>query len=355
LAIADGYLEQGIFASADKYLRKAVSTASNTTSVDLSPFAAVLSRLRIVYEDSQSFTKAESLYDYVLNRLTKTTVTDVTQHADIKMSFAELLLSHERHLTDKNQSAKLKKKAMGLFDECLQRSTNPAKAGSSIEDIKLRRIIATKYPALVKLDLPNGAIDYEESTEEQPGSRMGAICDGRTVQINGVNSIVIRGKDNGRLSIVMDGQTFTDKALAALDTGKLSEAERLFVQALRADPDSENFGLLGECWYLQGKNENALQASSMALEINKGNAHAAAIQRLCMDALKYPKRNVTDTEPLLKVAIAPDSSEKPMTVAISLLALGKSKEAKQSFTDLLNKNPGSFRASTFKSKCREEN
>lgn len=355
LAIADGYLEQGIFASADKYLRKAVSTASNTTSVDLSPFAAVLSRLRIVYEDSQSFTKAESLYDYVLNRLTKTTVTDVTQHADIKMSFAELLLSHERHLTDKNQSAKLKKKAMGLFDECLQRSTNPAKAGSSIEDIKLRRIIATKYPALVKLDLPNGAIDYEESTEEQPGSRMGAICDGRTVQINGVNSIVIRGKDNGRLSIVMDGQTFTDKALAALDTGKLSEAERLFVQALRADPDSENFGLLGECWYLQGKNENALQASSMALEINKRNAHATAIQRLCMDALKYPKRNVTDTELLLKVAIAPDSSEKPMTVAISLLALGKSKEAKQSFTDLLNKNPGSFRASTFKSKCREEN
>ncbi|HNN64142.1 MAG TPA: tetratricopeptide repeat protein, partial [Candidatus Obscuribacter sp.] len=194
-----------------------------------------------------------------------------------------------------------------------------------------------------------------EHAVEQPASIAGLVLDGRTVRIIGPHSIIMTDKGNGRQSILMDGQTFTDKAMAKLDTGKLSDAEQLFVLALRADPDSDAFGLLGECWYLQGNIENALQASSMALEVNKENAHAAAIQRLCLNSLKYPEKLGTDNAPLLKVAIAPDSSEKPMTVAISLLALGKLKEAKLSFSKILKKYPGSFRASTFKSKCRDEN
>lgn len=355
LAIAEGYLEQGSVASANDFFRKAIDTVSDTTTIELTPFAAILSRFRITYEASEAFPKVESLYDYVLNRLERITINDITAVTDIKMSFAEVLLNHERHLQDKSQGAALKKKAEGLFAECLQRTTNQIKADSSIEKIRLRRILATKYPALVKLDLPNGAIDYEEHAVEQPASIAGLVLDGRTVRIIGPHSIIMTDKGNGRQSILMDGQTFTDKAMAKLDTGKLSDAEQLFVLALRADPDSDAFGLLGECWYLQGNIENALQASSMALEVNKENAHAAAIQRLCLNSLKYPEKLGTDNAPLLKVAIAPDSSEKPMTVAISLLALGKLKEAKLSFSKILKKYPGSFRASTFKSKCRDEN
>jgi hypothetical protein len=353
LAISNAYIDHKATKSADDILRKAVDTIPDTSKYDTSAMLALLSKLRKAYEGGRDFQPAESLYEHVLDRLGKVSIEDATALSEIKMSLAEILLAHEKTSVDKKAIAALKKKSERLFDESI-RSHNPktVKAGASAADIKLRRIIATRYPSLVKLDLANGPVVYEEDLD-RPGTRGGGICDGREVLLNGPFDVAIIGKGDGRLEIRLNGQTLSDKAISKMDKGELSAAENTFVAALRADPASESFSMLGECWYLQEKIENALEASSMALELDNRNAHAAAIQRLCRSDLKQASDKNRETDSLLNAAIAADSPEKPMTVALSLMAVGKPKVAVHILSNILKKEPGSYRASAFKAKCRQ--
>jgi tetratricopeptide (TPR) repeat protein len=294
-AFAQGYLEQGSSKFADKSLRLAISNLSQSDVADLEmsdlrelePLLKLLSQLRAIYESSQQFEQLESLYDFALSKLEKIKLKDTKPISEIKMRLAEILLNHERHEANKQHGTKLKQRASQLFSESTKAPANRDMAGGSLADIQLRREIAIKYPALIKLDLSNGAIVYEEPDGRQ-GSRMGGIADGRKLHISGPSSITVIGQGGGRQKILLDGQTLAQKARIQLQAGNLPLAENILTSALRADPNSENFGLLAHCWYRQKRFEEALQAASMALETNSNNKQAAQILRSCQKRLKIP-------------------------------------------------------------------
>lgn len=346
-AIAESYFDQSELLLAEKYLRKSLDMMPNSEPVDLAPAISLLSKLRGCYESLNQFHPIEALYKHAIQSGIQNRFNDSSQISEVKMSLAEVLLNHSRNQTNKTISKALESKANELFDESRRKAAKGANAGKTAEDIKIRHILAQRYPKLTKLDLSSGTVICDPDSD----GRNAVVCDDKRVCLKGNHSIAIKGKGNGRLDVRIDGQTLTEKAIDILEKGNPDKCEKLLTSALRADATSEAFGLLGECWYLQGNNEDALQASSMALELNSNNAHAAAIQTLCRNDSTRSSQLNPITKSLLLSAVSNNSGEKPITVAICLFALGRQKQATAALSDILKRTPDSYRATTMKSKC----
>lgn len=288
LAVVDSYTAQGNLSLADKYFRKALSTGYDTTDGAVL-FKEALSKLAAAHEKASQFAEAKSLYELVLEdavRKVDEENKEISRAAavatgDIKMKFAELLMAEARTQVSKSDSSELQKRANKLFEECAGTSSGKSNSQHLYGNVRLRQMLASIYPALVKLDLPHGDIVYEEG-DGSSGSVLGGVSDGnRTIRIIGPKNISVNGMPDGRQSILMDGQTFLDKARSQFKSGSLGNAENLFVMALRAEPEADTFRMLGECWYKMGKKADAFQAASMALELDPRNSKAAALKKRC--------------------------------------------------------------------------
>ena len=140
-------------------------------------------------------------------------------------------------------------------------------------ETKLKKLL-TKYPALSELDVIDGKVEYVEPGRENTGSRGGGISDGKPISIRGPNSIVVLGNGDGSHRIILDGLRLVDIAARELKQNKLNRAEDVATAAVRANPNSEAFALIGQIWYRRKKLESAWQACSMALDLDGNNKEA---------------------------------------------------------------------------------
>jgi tetratricopeptide (TPR) repeat protein len=350
IAIARAYLNQGAIPKADTYLRKAVSLCPELENLKIGDVRCLLVALRTNYAQLKQFEPALLLYENAVATLTSTQNIDQSEILNLKMSLAALMLDVSRQANAGEKATSMRQKAQRLFDECAAMPLMKQVAGTSPEDLSLYRLIALEYPVLTKLDLAKGAVVCKEPT---PGSVVGGVFDGRSVDVSGPRDIEITGNNDGRLTINLDGQSLTTMGLVQMDAGNLVLAESRLVAQLRAYPQSDAFGYLGELWFHQRQYDDALQAAALALVMDKRNAHAAAIVCLCREQLNLPSTSTAAHRALQNAATIAGTPEKPMIKAMSALALGDIDNARKQFSKVLGKYPKSFRAKQFKDLCRK--
>lgn len=211
------------------------------------------------------------------------------------------------------------------------------------------RTMLAKYPAIANLNLITGPIVYSEKPDTRsPMMSSGIEADGREIRVDGVSSDVTESYGDGTMRIMLDGLRLTDKALISFEEGDLERAERILVAALKADPDSETFGLLAECWYFQGKLTEALQACDLALEFDVSNGHAVAIRQLITKKLGRTSVLSEADNRALKSSIGANANVEKLTAALSYFVLKKHASAERLFNDILKKHPQSWRTFSWK-------
>ncbi len=216
----------------------------------------------------------------------------------------------------------------------------------------IREIHYSQYPAIAKLDLVFGPVTYNQLPDKHRAPlSSNVIASGKEISVQGPSSVFSDTSADGTTKIVIDGLRLTDLALIQLEKGEVERAESILVSALRADPDSETFGLLAECWYLQGKLDDALQACDVALEFDKNSAHAIAISYLAKG--KLGQKVVLDEAARLALqsSTSPNSHAERLTGALSCFVLEKPVKSKQLFVEILRKHPKSWRTRSWKEIC----
>ncbi len=259
-------LQQGNLSQAERNLRQAIGTIGDTYINHSRPIVKCLAQIG----------SDQSLYELAVQKLEHLKSSDSADYCELKTRLAEILLNKARSLGDTIAASELKTRAAKLFDEISRENKSRKMYKISDADLKLRQLIASKYPSLVNLDLMSGVVEYQGDVKN---ATFGGIVGYREMRINGADSIEIRGLPEGRTTVVIDGETLTTKANNLLKKGKLPQAEKLFISALRADPNSENFALISDCWYRQNRYQNAFEASSLALELDASNKLATKIKR----------------------------------------------------------------------------
>lgn len=334
LAIANGYLKK----SAPKLAADSIHEGmNNLLDTDLGCITNSLAGLRSAAELDHDFVLAELAYQQALDELAAAQTINPTAMLELKLSLAELLMNHQRALSDQEKAREYRERAAKLFDECEANRFDKDRVPESYSKTKMavRRMIAMKYPALQKLDLPHGEIIYLEIDANKELENYIEI---------GSRGIIGRGPGEitlgNTIEILVDGRTLDEKSFEQLDAGHLAEAEKILIAALRAKPTAATFAMLGECWLLKKERGSALQACLVALDLDSRNALAIALKQLIRGAARTDK---TETF-TLRAALAKNSKENAVTQALCLVALHKNMQARQILMQYLRKHPKSYLA-----------
>ncbi|HEY9732831.1 MAG TPA: tetratricopeptide repeat protein [Drouetiella sp.] len=334
LAIANTYLHKSEPKLAADCIHEAVSNLPDT---NLDCLIDSLESLRSAAELNHDFLLAESAYDQVLDKLAPAQSVEPTSTLELKLSLAELLMNHQRALSDKEKTRQYQERADKLFVECeshrFDKDTVPELYSKT--KMAVRRLIAMKYPALQKLDLPHGEIIYREIGPDKTIENYIEI---------GERGIIGRGPNEMTLGhtieILIDGRTLAEKSFEQLDAGNLTEAEKIIIAALRAKPTAENFAMLGECWYLKNEKSNALQACLMALDMDSRNTLAIALKHIIRGAASTSKAETM----ILRAKLKKNNKDHAVTQALCLVALHDKAQARQILMQYFRKQPKSYLA-----------
>jgi tetratricopeptide (TPR) repeat protein len=332
LAIANAYLQK----SAPKLAADSVHEGiNNLLDTDLDCLIGSLASLRSAAELNHDFVLAELAYEQALDKLAVAQAIEPTAMWELKLSLAELLMNHQRALSDQEKAREYRGRAAKLFDECESNRSQKVTVPESYSKTKMavRRMIAMKYPALQKLDLPHGEIIYREIGADKEVENYIEI--GERGMIGRGPSAITLGPT---IEILVNGRTLDEKSFEQLDAGNLAEAEKILIAALRAKPTSETFAMLGECWFLKKEKSGALQACLMALDLDSRNALAIALKQLIRGEARTDKTKTL----ILRAALAKNSKENAVTQALCLLALHNNTQARQILTQYLRRQPKSF-------------
>jgi hypothetical protein len=334
LAIANNYLQKSAPKLAAESIHEGVN---NLLDTDLDCLIDSLAGLRSAAELNHDFVPAELAYEQALDKLPAAQTIKPTAMLELKLSLAELLMNHQRALSDPEEARQYRERAAKLFDECESNRFEKDTVPESYSKTKMavRRIIAMKYPALQKLDLPHGEIIYLEIDSNKEVENYIEIGE-RGFIGRGPNELTL----GHTIEILINGRTLDEKSFEQLDAGNLAEAEKILIAALRAKPTSETFAMLCECWFLKKEKSSALQACLMALDLDSRNALAIALKQLIRGEARTDKSETL----ILRAASAKNSKENAVTQALCLVALHNKVQAKQILLQYLRRQPKSYLA-----------
>lgn len=312
LAIAKAYLQKSEPKSAAASIHAALENIVNQFDANLNFLEKSLAGLRSAAELEQDYVLAETEYEYALKVIVSAKIDDPNVILELKFSLAELLMNHERALPDGRAAHLCRRRAEELIDECNSAQLNIETSAKA--KLAVRRLVATKYPALQKLDLPHGEIIY---LDVGPDKQLNSY-----VEI-GHRGFIGRGPIEITLGktteIVIDGRPLVEKSVAQLNAGNVVEAEKILIAALRAKPTSNGFALLSLVWLLKNEKSDASQACSLALDMERRNAMAVALRQLTNANSSLSK----DDRSILQAAISKNSREHKITQALCMVALDR--------------------------------
>lgn len=330
---------------ADKALRNAIDTITDT-GLSGSKIRPTMEKLRDYYKSVQKLTEAESIYRYALKVVAaKVTPEAVRFTSTLRTDTAELILERASLVPTQDEANELCDEAADLFKGPEIPDAQKDSFNLLRNSYLLRRTL-DKYPAIKDLDIPKGPIIFDRETGAALQGSIHAYADGRPIALGSNSDISVIGNGTGYFKILLDGETFAEKALKRIELKDLEEADKLLVLALRAEPSASNFALLSECWLMEGKVSQAYQAASIALDLDQNNAHAAALLILAQ------RKQGTQTDITSKVARLAkfdldDSKLDAFDSALLKLALGKNKEAERAFIKLTPKKSPAYRTKFF--------
>lgn len=332
LAIANAYLQKSAPKLAADSVHEGIDHALDT---DTDCLIDSLASLRSAAERNHDFGLAESAYEKALNRLSSVKTIEPTAMLELKLSLAELLMNHQRVLTDQGKARDYRNRAAKLFDECESNQFDKMLVPESYSKTKMaaRRMIAMNYPALQKLDLPHGEIIYRKIGADKELEHYIEIGE-RGMIGRGSNEITL----GHTIDILIDGRTLDQMSFEQLDAGNIVEAEKILVAALRAKPAASTFAMLGECWFLKKEKGGALQACQMAFDLDSHNALAVALKQLLRQEKSADKTNAL----IIQSALSKNSKENAITRSLCALALNDKLQARQILAKYLKVQPKSF-------------